>query len=647
MSDFQQPQATIVAIPGLEEDEVAAAAAAAVAAIDLPDTSNDAALAALLAAEEEGGGDEDEGGTCSNKHGPIPHYSVATLSAPWQYDVLHLVCAQCGDHFHPLLNRRHHCRLCGHIFCHSCSQQKALIPPSRIVLHPVSGKKSKPRPLSNEHVSFTPDPDPDRMLTYIASATTESSASGSAGSAGNEHHDGDGGGGEQLLYGKGLEERFQLAREPLRVCRACYRELQSFQEELRLHNSHAMRYNHVDPTDVRRLFNSPVAHTLGHEIRKAAYTLNNLLPQPKRRSGPLLSYHHSDYNDYNSNYTNNNNNNVSWQSELQQCQDQCANVSPNLGDWDGVQIPTPLLAQAKGVAILTVVKGGFGLAGIEFGTGLVVARLPPSDDTNDNHNFRWSAPSAIGTAGVSWGALIGAQVSDHVFLLMSDAAVALLYSNTASVQLGADIGIAIGPLGRAVEGDWGVGVLGQHDNNHDNGPSSTTTAPIYTYSLSKGLYAGISLDGKIIVTRPRVNEAFYGWPVTAREILAGAVPTPPAAQPLYEALHRCHVYASSSSSTTATHASTTTTAAAPIRHQGHTITVSSSSLLAEGSSHSQSNEPSYTLEYGEVPPGTRLPTTTSTTTSVGMEKSPPPPPLQSPPPAQSVSAVLEGVGHSP
>ena len=68
-------------------------------------------------------------------------------------------------------------------------------------------------------------------------------------------------------------------------------------------------------------------------------------------------------------------------------------------------------------------------------------------------------------------------------------------------------------------------------------------APIYTYSLSKGLYAGISLDGKVIVTRNRVNEKFYGREVTGSQILTGEIPSPPAARPLYDALQRCHVYA--------------------------------------------------------------------------------------------------------
>jgi SH3 domain-containing YSC84-like protein 1 len=190
----------------------------------------------------------------------------------------------------------------------------------------------------------------------------------------------------------------------------------------------------------------------------------------------------------------------------------------------GVRIPARLLELAKGIAVLTVVKGGFGLAGCEFGTGLVVARIESNNET------RWSPPSAIGTAGLSWGALVGAQVSDHVFLLMTQAAVQVFFQQ-GSVQLGVDLGVALGPLGRAVEANFGA--------------SPQAMAPVYTYSLSKGLYAGLSLDGKVVVTRDRVNERFYGRPVSGLEILQGGLATPPAAQPLYEALTRCHVYATS------------------------------------------------------------------------------------------------------
>lgn len=287
--------------------------------------------------------------------------TVATLSSPWSYDEVQPFCADCGGPFTPL-NRRHHCRLCGKIFCNDCSRNKALIPPSSIVLAPSAGKKAR-RVSSTPSISFQPDQDPDRMLTTY------------------------GGDNNEVLYGKGLEERFLLAREPLRVCRACCVELQPIQEELRNSNSNAMRFNHIDPNDPRRFLNSPLAFTLGHEVRKAAYTLNNLLPLSKRM-GAIVST------------TTDNNSSLSGATH-DNCRDTCAGVSPSLGDLDGVRIPARLLEQAKGVAVMTVVKAGFGLAGGEFGTGLVVARL----------GERWSAPSAIGTAGLSWGGTLFLKVT--------------------------------------------------------------------------------------------------------------------------------------------------------------------------------------------------------------------------------------------
>jgi hypothetical protein len=76
-----------------------------------------------------------------------------------------------------------------------------------------------------------------------------------------------GGDNKEVLYGKGLEECFLLAREPLTVsCRVCFHELQSIQDELRSSNSNAIGFNHIDLTDPRQLFNSPLAFMLGHEV---------------------------------------------------------------------------------------------------------------------------------------------------------------------------------------------------------------------------------------------------------------------------------------------------------------------------------------------------------------------------------------------
>lgn len=406
-------------------------------------------------------------------------HTVATLSSPWQFDDTADRCTSCRNSFNAI-NRKHHCRLCGKIFCGNCSQDKALIPPSSIVLVPMGGKKTKTDQKANHLLPDGVQDDPDRMLTYLSEN-------------------------KELLYGKGLEERFLLARSPLRVCRACFWQLQPLQQDLRNTNSNAVRYNTVDPSDpIKRLLNSPLAFTLGHEIRKAAYTLNNLLPLPKRLGAFVESSHPLG-------------------SVADHCDaDMCHN--PTLGNLDGIRIPARLLQHAKGLAVMTVLKTGFGFIGSEVGTGLVVAKRADGS---------WSAPCAIGCAGVSTGLLVGAQITDHVFCLMTEKAVKAFFCNDHRLQLGADLGVAVGPVGRAFE-------VGTADT------LLVTTTPVYTYSLGKGLYAGLSLDGKVVSTRHHVNEVFYGRKVTGDELLRGdTVPTPPAAQPLYDALQRCRVYTSS------------------------------------------------------------------------------------------------------
>lgn len=147
-----------------------------------------------------------------------------------------------------------------------------------------------------------------------------------------------------------------------------------------------------------------------------------------------------------------------------------------------------------------------------FGTGLIVARLPSGD---------WSAPSAIGTVGISYGPLIGAELVDYIIILSTDDAVNA-FAGGGQVALGASVDLAVGPLGRSGSIDMHFG---------DGG-----CAPAYTYSHSRGLYAGVSLEGSVIFSRSDVNHRFYGRVVTPVELLRGTVPPPRAARPLYDAL---------------------------------------------------------------------------------------------------------------
>jgi lipid-binding SYLF domain-containing protein len=171
------------------------------------------------------------------------------------------------------------------------------------------------------------------------------------------------------------------------------------------------------------------------------------------------------------------------------------------------QIPASVLRNARGLAILTVVKVGFGLSG-KGGQGVVVAR------TGDG----WSGPSFVGTGGAGWGLQVGAEITEFVFVLNTNRAVHA-FSQDGNVTLGVDVSVAAGPVGR----DLQAGV--------------TPRAAVYTYSKSKGLFAGVSLEGAVIATQKTANARYYGHPVSARHILSGAVPPPPRASRLRAMLH--------------------------------------------------------------------------------------------------------------
>lgn len=171
-----------------------------------------------------------------------------------------------------------------------------------------------------------------------------------------------------------------------------------------------------------------------------------------------------------------------------------------------------VLARARGLAFLRVTKAGFAFSA-RFGTGIVVARLPRGG---------WSAPSAIGTIGASFGLQMGAQVADFLVVLNTDASLRA-FSEGGSVSLGAQLGAVAGPIGASRE----ASVAAQ--------PSAA--APVFTYSLSRGLFAGVSLEGSSINERNSVNERHYQRAgVRASELLQGLVQPMPAARSLLGAL---------------------------------------------------------------------------------------------------------------
>ena len=171
-------------------------------------------------------------------------------------------------------------------------------------------------------------------------------------------------------------------------------------------------------------------------------------------------------------------------------------------------IPDVILRDAKGIAILTLTKGGFLISG-RGGTGVVVARTEKG----------WSGPSAIGAGGMGFGFQAGAQVSELVIVLNTPDAV-VAFAKGGNVTLGGAMSLATGPVGRDLEGAMTVGAV------------------MYTYSRSQGFFAGVSLEGTVIGTRDDANAEFYGKPVQAREILSGSIPPPAGAEKLLKFLSK-------------------------------------------------------------------------------------------------------------
>ncbi|ORZ14587.1 hypothetical protein BCR42DRAFT_376772 [Absidia repens] len=186
-------------------------------------------------------------------------------------------------------------------------------------------------------------------------------------------------------------------------------------------------------------------------------------------------------------------------------------------------IPPGILRNAKGLAILTVLKGAF-LFGGRAGSGLVVARL--SDGS-------WSAPSAIGTFGMGFGGQVGAELTDFVMVLQTQAAVKA-FMNYGNVTLGGNISVAAGPVGRNAEASGTASIK--------------SVAAVYSYSKTRGLFAGVSLEGSVIVERFDANAKMYGHKVKASDLLGGNIPPPSEAGALYQALDsRFHTSSSSGS----------------------------------------------------------------------------------------------------
>ncbi len=178
-------------------------------------------------------------------------------------------------------------------------------------------------------------------------------------------------------------------------------------------------------------------------------------------------------------------------------------------------IPQDLLDKADCIIVIpSVIKGAFGI-GASYGRGAMTCR------SGDTFQGPWGAPTMMALEGISFGFQLGGQATDFVLLVMNPRGASAILSS--KVKLGADAAAAAGPKGRNAQADTDV----------------TMRAEVLTYSRSRGLFAGISLEGSTLRPDNDANERIFGRKIPAKDIaLHGAVPVPAAAKVLIETLNR-------------------------------------------------------------------------------------------------------------
>jgi lipid-binding SYLF domain-containing protein len=193
-----------------------------------------------------------------------------------------------------------------------------------------------------------------------------------------------------------------------------------------------------------------------------------------------------------------------------------ANVLSEIMNAGDKAIPEDLMGKAQCVGIVPNLKRAGFIVGAKYGKGVVTCR-------SENHDG-WSGPATIRIEGGSIGFQIGAGETDVIFIVMNRAGMANLEKD--KFTIGGDASAMAGPVGRSTEART----------------DAMMRAEILSYSRSRGVFAGVSLEGATLRPDNDDNTKVYGHPVTQRQILRGEVKPPHVADPLYEQLNRWAPY---------------------------------------------------------------------------------------------------------
>jgi lipid-binding SYLF domain-containing protein len=178
-------------------------------------------------------------------------------------------------------------------------------------------------------------------------------------------------------------------------------------------------------------------------------------------------------------------------------------------------IPDGILAGASCVVVIPSFKKGAFVVGAQYGQGVATCRTPHG----------WSAPVFVQLAGGSFGFQAGGQATDLVLVAMNDQGLQAMLKN--KFKIGGDAAASAGPVGRNAQAgtDWKL------------------NAEFLTWSRSKGLFAGIDLDGTVLSQNQDDTRTMYGDAVPFETILKGNLATPEEARPFVRTVAKYFVAA--------------------------------------------------------------------------------------------------------
>jgi len=187
-----------------------------------------------------------------------------------------------------------------------------------------------------------------------------------------------------------------------------------------------------------------------------------------------------------------------------------ATIFREIMDASDRSIPRDLLKSAQCTVLVPGLKKVGFIGGAKYGRGFATCRTPKG----------WSAPVAMRIEGGSVGLQIGASETDIILLVMNKRGMDRLLSS--KFTLGGEASVAAGPVGRESQAQTDV----------------TLRAEILSWSRSRGVFAGIALQGATLRADSDTDKDLYGKAVDRGDVLNGKVATPPAAEALISTLNR-------------------------------------------------------------------------------------------------------------